>query len=236
MAHTPMAFTPATGLKDTTYSPTNAVSEATRRAEFQDLFDQLKTYLNVTVVPTLDTSIIDILGAGGASVTDDGAGTYTITVTGSGGDMLMSIYVLGIGQANTNTVDHALYADNIDIVQDTTPQAGGEFDFNGHSAGCIEYDNGNSGTSKAIDFRLGNNQKVTMTGNCTFTLTPPSKSGYVSLHIINDGTNGRTITLPTIKWVNGIAPTFTKLANTEDMINLFWTGTYYMGQYGLNFV
>lgn len=112
MAYTAMAFTPATGLKDVTYSPTNAVSEVTRRAEFQDLFDQLKAYLNGTVLTALDSSIIGLIGAGGASIVNNLNGTYTITVTGTGGDMLMANYAAGTGKANPNTTDHAIFSDN----------------------------------------------------------------------------------------------------------------------------
>lgn len=121
------------------------------------------------------------------------------------------------------------------LSDDTTPQLGGELDMNGHSIGGAEYDNGNSGTSKAIDWRLGNHQKVTMTGNCTFTFTAPTKAGALSLRFINDSTAGRTITLPTIKWAGGSAnaPVWTKTANAIDMLNLYYDGSAYCGMASL---
>lgn len=122
-----------------------------------------------------------------------------------------------------------------EVANDTTPQLGGELDQNGHSIGGTEYDNGNSGTSKTIDWKLGNHQKVTMTGNCTFTFTAPTNPCMLSLRFINDGTSGRTITLPTIKWPGGTAPTWTKTANAIDILSLFYDGSAYYGQAGLAF-
>ena len=120
-----------------------------------------------------------------------------------------------------------------DIIIDLTPQLGGELDINSHSIGGVETDNGNSGTSKAIDWRNGNHQKVTMTGNCTFTFTAPSKPCALSLRLINDTTAGRTITLPTMKWQGGTAPVWTKLANAIDILNLYYDGAAYYGMASL---
>jgi hypothetical protein len=125
--------------------------------------------------------------------------------------------------------------DTTEVSNDTTPQLSGELDQNGHTIGGVEYDNGNSGTSKTIDWKNGNHQKVTMTGNCTFTFTAPSKACMLSLRFINDGTAGRVRTLPTIKWPGGTAPTWTTTANAVDILSLFYDGSAYYGQAGLAF-
>jgi len=119
------------------------------------------------------------------------------------------------------------------IVEDTTPQLGGELDCQSFTIGFTEYDNGNSGTSKAIDWKLSNHQKVTMNGNCTFTFTAPTKPCMLSLRFINDSTAGRTITLPTIKKVGGTAFTWTSTANAIDLLSLYYDGTSYYGQNSL---
>lgn len=52
------------------------------------------------------------------------------------------------------------------------------------------YDNGNSGTAKTISLANGDSQLVTLTGNCTFTITNFAAGDYLSLHIVVDGTGG----------------------------------------------
>lgn len=125
-------------------------------------------------------------------------------------------------------------AGTIEIVLDTTPQLGGELDQNSHTIGGAEYDNGNSGTTKTIDWKLGNHQKVTMTDNCIFTFTAPTKPCMLSLRIIQGSTGSRTITLPTIKWSGGI-PTWTTTANAIDILSLYYDSVNYYGQAGLAF-
>ena len=64
------------------------------------------------------------------------------------------------------------------------------------------HDNGNSGAAKTIDWATnGNLQKVTLTGDCTFTFTAPDKPGHQTLIMLGDGTP-RTLTWPaTVIWV-----------------------------------
>lgn len=57
------------------------------------------------------------------------------------------------------------------------------------------YDAGNSGTSIAIDWENGPVQKVTLTGNCTFTFTNPVAGRPYVLVLVQDGVGGRTVTL-----------------------------------------
>lgn len=55
MAQTPFAFTPSTGIRDTTAYPTVPASEAAARDQFQQGPDQLRDYINNTVNPAIDT-------------------------------------------------------------------------------------------------------------------------------------------------------------------------------------
>ncbi len=141
-------------------------------------------------------------------------------------------YVSGVTSAIQTQINGKL----TDVVNDATPQLGGELDCQAHSIGFTEYDNGNSGTSKAIDWRLSNHQKVTMTGNCTFTFTAPSKAGMYSLRIIQDATGGRTITLPTMKKPGGTAFTHSTAANSIDILSIYYDGSAYYGQLSPNFL
>jgi hypothetical protein len=94
-----------------------------------------------------------------------------------------------------------------------------------------EYDNENSGSTKTINWNNGQNQKVTLTGNCTFTFTEfavTNKTYRVQLKIIQDATGS---------W-NAIFPANVKLPNGEFIrfgaaktciITFYFDGTDYIG-------
>jgi len=93
-------------------------------------------------------------------------------------------------------------------------------------------DNGNSGTSKTIDWTAGNKQKMTLTGNCEVSFTDPSGSAPLELRLIQDTTGGRTVTWSgmTIKWEGGIAATLTAASNAIDIVEFTYDSgedTYY---------
>lgn len=98
-----------------------------------------------------------------------------------------------------------------------------------------EYNNGNSGTAKTVDWDRGRVQKVTMTGNCTFTLSNPKTAFTYLLRLVQDATGSRTATWPaTVNWPGGTAPTLSG-ANNVDLISLYWDGTDYYGASALNY-
>lgn len=98
-----------------------------------------------------------------------------------------------------------------------------------------EIDNGSSGTSKQIDWTTGGVQKITLTGNCTFTFVAPPGVGKVQLKLIQDGTGSRTVTWPSMKWAGG-TPTLTTTATTgTDIVTIFYDGAAYWGVASLNF-
>ncbi len=93
-------------------------------------------------------------------------------------------------------------------------------------------DNGNSGASKTIDWRAGNKQKMTLTGNCEVSFADPSGSAPLELRLIQDTTGGRTVTWSgmTIKWEGGIAATLTAASNAIDIVEFTYDSgedTYY---------
>lgn len=98
-----------------------------------------------------------------------------------------------------------------------------------------EYIAGNSGTAKTIDWLNGNAQKVTLTGNVTFTLSNP-KTGAAYLLRLATGSGGFTASWPgTVLWSGGTAPTITTTASKVDLINLYWDGTSYYGSFLQNY-
>jgi parallel beta-helix repeat protein len=99
-----------------------------------------------------------------------------------------------------------------------------------------EIDNGNSGSSKTIDWTAGNKQKITLTAApATLTFTNPAGPASLILRIVEDGTGSRTITWPTVKWAGGVAPTLTTTAAAIDIVALYFDGTTYYGNVSLNF-
>lgn len=83
------------------------------------------------------------------------------------------------------------------------------------------YDNGNSGTSKDIDWSNGDSQKLTLTGNVTLTFSNVSAGNYLTLWLIQDSTGSRTVTFPSgTKYSDGTAPTLTTTASAKDIIGI----------------
>lgn len=105
--------------------------------------------------------------------------------------------------ANLTVISGATEIENADISDQRTspdltiPQAifTGKATFQGKRNGPI-YNNGNSGTSKTINFANGETQKLTLTGNCTISFTNVEEGDYLTLYLIQDGTGGRTVTWP----------------------------------------
>lgn len=70
-----------------------------------------------------------------------------------------------------------------------------------------EIDDGNSSTSKTIDFSAGPFHKMTLTGNCAITLTAPAGPCVCRLKLTQDGTGSRTISMvTTVLWAGGFVP------------------------------
>jgi hypothetical protein len=82
-----------------------------------------------------------------------------------------------------------------------------------------------SSNAITLDLSVANDFKVSLTANIT-TITvsnwTASKSTPVVLRLTQDGTGGRTVTLPAgWKWSGGTAPTITATANKTDIILLY---------------
>jgi hypothetical protein len=96
------------------------------------------------------------------------------------------------------------------------------------------YDNGNSGTSKAINLDNGNLQKVTITGNVAITQTTPAATGRYTLIVTIDG-SPRTYSLSGLKWAGGVDPTYSTAAGSVDIFSILYDGTNYYASAGIAF-
>ena len=122
------------------------------------------------------------------------------------------------------------------VVEDLSPQLGGQLDAQSHSIGyTVQTATGVVGTTD-IDWRLGQMMLFVFgAGNETFTFTNPSKAGNFHLRLIQDGVGSRTVTWPTIDWQGKALPTLQTAANAKDWVGLIWDGTLWSAMLSENF-
>ena len=92
-------------------------------------------------------------------------------------------------------------------------------------------DNGNSGTTLNINWKAGNIQKITRTGNCTINMIPPPGATRLTL-LINHENSSVPYVLnfsPAPKWPGGVIPTFTNTSGSVDIVTFIYDGIAYYG-------
>jgi hypothetical protein len=99
-----------------------------------------------------------------------------------------------------------------------------------------EYDNGNSGTAKEIDWANGDRQKVTITGDaCAFTFANATAGQTLTLRVVVDATGHTAWTWPTLKWPGGSVGTPGITANKINLYIFYFDGTNYLAQLAADF-
>lgn len=184
---------------------------------------------------TADETKLDGIEAS-ADVTD----TTNVTAAGA----LMDSEVTNLAQVKAfDSSDYATAAQGTtadsamqDLVDDTTPQLGGELDAGANSIGFTAQSATGDGAT-TIDWGNGNKFNFTFGAfNETFTFTAPAKPGNFILKLIQDGTGSRTATWPaTVKWPSGTAPTLSTAASSVDICSFYFDGTNYYGVASLDF-
>lgn len=99
----------------------------------------------------------------------------------------------------------------------------------GKTLGLAEYNAGNSGSSTTINWSNGQNQRLTLTANCSLSFSNPVAGMTAKLKLIQDSTGSRTVTWPTIRWAGGTPPTLSTAANKVDIVTLYYDGSEYFG-------
>ncbi len=99
-----------------------------------------------------------------------------------------------------------------------------------------EYDNGDSGAEKTIDWANGNYQKITLTDGCTLTFTAPPGIGKLQLKVVQGESGSYTLSFsPEIQWADRTAPTLSTAVGYVDILIFYWDGTNYYGTMMPNF-
>ena len=92
------------------------------------------------------------------------------------------------------------------------------------------YNNGNSGSTYTVYGTNGDRQKITISASTTLSWSGFVAGQIVVLQIIENGTGGYTIALPSGKWSYGATGTFDTTANAINLLSIFYDGTYYYYQ------
>ncbi len=109
MAFSRMVFSPEDGLNNTQYYPTTPVSEEDARAQVQSVSDQLKAYLNNTLIAQIENAQAGQSGAeriGSAAI----ANVAGVTVREQIADVKRQIDEASMGSVSDGTIDTAKLA------------------------------------------------------------------------------------------------------------------------------
>ncbi len=161
---------------------------------------------------------------------------------------------VGTGSSQVAQGDHnheGTYLESFDVIDDTTPQLGGNLDVNGKTftqSASAPYEYGtdnkqvdfnsnnahftlvNNTTGTTIDWRKGNKQTIAPTSAPTYTFTAPGGACSLILKITQYST-AVTITWPAaVKWL-GSTPDFATDSGVY-IIAFFYDGTNYWGSVG----
>ena len=113
------------------------------------------------------------------------------------------------------------------LADDTTPELTGGLDCNNKPVYWDIY----TISGMSINVANGNKQKLTPAdSNITVTFATPSGACAFHLYIYQNAT-ARTITWPTVKWLDGTAPVLTTSSGFY-IVCLTWDGTNWFGSWG----
>jgi hypothetical protein len=96
------------------------------------------------------------------------------------------------------------------------------------------FDIGNSGTAITLSLANGTFQRVTLTGNCTFTM-PSAVAGQSFILQVRTGAGGFTGAFTGVRWSGGVAPIVTTTASRMDIVSFLSDGTNWYGSSNPNF-
>lgn len=212
-----------TGLTDT---PANYTDAAGKFVKVNSTPDGLE-YASITEsdITDLGTYLTDITGESLLDLTDTPAAFSSGKFAKSGA---AAITFESITESDIS--DFGSYLEN--VVEDTTPELGGELDAGANSIGFTLQTVAEADGTTTIDWKLGNHCKVTLGAQAeTFTFTAPTNPCSLTLIIVQDATGGRDITWPaTVKWLGTEATWTDGGAGKGIVVGFLYDGTNYWGQ------
>lgn len=165
-----------------------------------------------------DNAYSTLLKAG----TNSSDATYILPIDEPAGTYLLNMTTGGQIGYDTSTYLTSLAGD-------TTPELGGDLSMDGYTVYASETDNGTCTGTDTIDWGAGNNQKSTLSDNCTYTFTAPAGVSHLTLRMIQDADGTNTMTFPaTVKWEGGSAPSWDTTAGRENYAFCYWNSTNYI--------
>jgi hypothetical protein len=176
---------------------------------------------NPTIALANDLSALEGLASTGIAVRTgtDAWAQRTITgttnkITVTNGDGVSGNPTLNIGSDVVTLTDSQTLTNKLHTNPDNTSQTltdGANIDWNMNS---------------------GHIASVTLAGNRNMNAPTNLKKGVYILHVLQDGTGGRTLTWNSVfKWVQAIAPVLTTTANRRDIISFVCDGTNLYGSF-----
>jgi len=134
--------------------------------------------------------------------------------------LIVSIFLFGASSINLLVTNNTWTGSNTfsgSVVIGTTPLM------------AAEYDCGTEATSEAVGFMNGINQKITLGGNITITLSA-AQVGHYQLKLVQDATGSRTVTWgTTVNWKGDTEPVLQTAAASIDFISLYFDGSAWYG-------
>lgn len=239
-----------------TGSKSFALVESTRRAfgvgspiRVADAAAPQTNYMDGSITsynhPAITVNVTSIAGSGTKTswqfAISAVAGTVPIASGGTGATTASAARTnLGLGTAATTASSAYATAAQGTTANNALPKAGGTMTGDiamggGRITGALgigysaEYDNGNSGAAKTIDWANGSQQRVTLNANTTLTVNTPTYAGFYQLRLVQDGTGSRTVTwsgLTSTRWLGATAaPSPNTAANGETIVTIYYNGT-----------
>jgi len=121
-----------------------------------------------------------------------------------------------------------------DIIEDTTPELGGELDCGENTIAFTEKANVVVANLVTINWKESNKQLLTVDDDVTISFTAPSNPCSLTLRIVQSG-GGHTTTLPTTKTPEGEGITLSNGNGDIDIVSIYYDGTDYYAIGSLKF-
>jgi len=196
-------------------------------------FSSLDTNTNASTICSGSTTYLD--GEGNcddiSSVYQAASANLTTLASNDGSNLT------GVDAATLDTVDSTSFLRS--DANDTFSAATLTIDGNGAFNQSVYFDaipSTTATTTTALDWRLGNKQKIDLAASITtFNWTAPAGPTSLQLQIVQNGTSNTVAFPAAVQWPAGTAPTITAADTSIDWVSCVYDGTNYFCTASQNF-